>query len=152
LRAEHHAVDNQSVFVAEDLRKADRAIMAFEGKVFRDFTAKGKGAAKCGNALNVTPELDLFGEQRVASLAVSGALVRKLCFIPCGELYRRNENGVVGHAILLGETCRVSVHFDNPETRPSRISFGSTTIRKLRDLLGDLFCPDVTIAVAGKRS
>jgi hypothetical protein len=46
----------------------------------------------------------------------------------------------------------VSVHLNNAEARPFWISFGSTTIGKLPDLLGDLFCPDLTVAVAGQKS
>ena len=36
--------------------------MTLEAIVLRDFAAGGKGAAECGNALDVTAELDLLGE------------------------------------------------------------------------------------------
>jgi hypothetical protein len=70
LLAEHHAVDNEGVLVAEELRDADRAVMASEGIVFGDSASRGKGAAECGNALDVAPELNFFGEEDVTSLAV----------------------------------------------------------------------------------
>ena len=55
--------------------------MAFKCIVFRDFAAGGKGAAERGNALDVTAELDLLGEESVAGLAIFGALVGEVRFI-----------------------------------------------------------------------
>ena len=57
----HHAVDNEGVLVAEELREAYRDVMAFEGIVFGDFAAGGKGATECGDPLDVAAELDLLG-------------------------------------------------------------------------------------------
>jgi len=117
LRAEHHAVDNEGVLVAEELRDADRAVMAFEGIVFGDSAAGGKGTAECGDVLDVAPEFDLLGEEGVASLAVFGALVGEMRFVLCGEFCCGDEDGVVGHSVLLDETCQSSVHFNNAEAR-----------------------------------
>jgi hypothetical protein len=109
LRAEHHAVDHEGVLVAEELSEADRAVMAFEGIVPGDTAAEGKGAAECGDALNVAPELDLLGEEGVAGLAVFRALVREVRLVLSGEFCCRDEDGVVGHSVLLDETCHASV-------------------------------------------
>jgi hypothetical protein len=104
LPTEHHAVDNESVLVAEELRDADGAVRAFENIVFGDSTAGRKGAAECGDALDVAPEFDFFGEERVAGLAVFGALVGEVRFVVCGEFCYGDEEGVVGHSVLLNET------------------------------------------------
>jgi hypothetical protein len=92
--AKHHAVDNEGVLVAEELREAYRAIMAFEGIVFGDYTAWRKSAAQGGDTLNVTPELDLLGKQGVAALAVFAALVGEVRFILCGEFHCGDEGSL----------------------------------------------------------
>jgi hypothetical protein len=95
LRAEHHAVDNEGVLVAEELRDTDRAVMALEGIVFWNSAAGGKGATECGDALDVASEFDLLGKEDVASLAVFRVLVGKVRFVPCGEFCYGDEDGVV---------------------------------------------------------
>jgi hypothetical protein len=106
LRAEHPAVDDESVLFAEELREVDRAVLAFEGIVFGDSAPGGKGAAESGDALDLAAELDLLGEKSVAGLAVFGALVGELRFVPCREPCC--EDGVVGHSVLLDETCHAA--------------------------------------------
>jgi hypothetical protein len=102
-RAEHPAVDDESVFVAAELRKADRAVLAFEGIVFWD-TASGEGRAECGDMLDMAAEFDLLGKEGVAGLAVFGALVGEVRFVHCGEFCCGCEDGVVGHSVLLDDT------------------------------------------------
>jgi hypothetical protein len=105
LRAEHPAVDDESVLFAEELREVDRAVLAFEGIVFGD-SAPGGRAAESGDALDLAAELDLLGKESVAGLAVFGDLVGELRFVPCREPCC--EDGVVGHSVLLDETCHAA--------------------------------------------
>jgi len=128
LRTEHHAVDDEGVLVAEELRDADRAVMAFEAIVLGDSAAEGKGAAECGDALDVAPELDLLGEEGVASLAVFGALVGEVRFVFCGE-FCCGDKDVVGHSVLLDETCHASAYFNNAKAQRSRIFAARSSIR-----------------------
>jgi hypothetical protein len=108
LRAEHHAVDNEGILFAEQLREADHAITAFERIVFGDLSAARKSAAERSHALDVPSELDLFREESVAGLAIFGALAGEVRLVLRGKLCRRDEVGVVGHSILLDEdvTCQ----------------------------------------------
>jgi hypothetical protein len=101
--AEHHAVDNEGVLVPEERREADHAVTAFKGIVFGDYAARRKGAAQGGDALDVAPEIDLFSEENVASLAVFGALVGEVRLVLCGEFCSGDEDGVIGHSVLLDE-------------------------------------------------
>jgi hypothetical protein len=128
LRAEHHAVDNEGVLVAEELRDADPAAMAFEAIVFGNSAAGWKGAAKCGDALDVAPELDVLGEEGVASLTVFWALVGEGRFVLFGKFCCGDES-VVGHSVLLDETSRASDNFDGAEALRSRISAARSSIR-----------------------
>jgi hypothetical protein len=59
--------------------------MAFEVKVFGDFAAGVKGATECGDPLGVSAELDLLGEESIASPAIFGTLVGEVGFILCRE-------------------------------------------------------------------
>jgi hypothetical protein len=101
LRAEHHAVDNEGVLVAEELRDADPAAMAFEAIVFGDSAAGGKCAAKCGDALDVATELDLLGEEALRAWRYSGLSLGEVRSVLCGEFCCGDEDGVVGHSVLL---------------------------------------------------
>jgi hypothetical protein len=68
----------------------------------RSGTQPGYETPSCHcDALDVAPELDLLGEEGVASLAVFGALVGEVRFVPCGEFCCADEDGVVGHSVLL---------------------------------------------------
>jgi hypothetical protein len=57
--------------------------MAFEGIVFGDFAAGGKGATECGDSLDVATELDLLSEEGIATPAIFGTLVREAGFVLC---------------------------------------------------------------------
>jgi hypothetical protein len=101
MRAEHHTVDNEGVLVTEELRETYRDVMAFEGIVFGDFAAGGKGAAECGDPLDVAAELDLLDKEGIASPAILGSLVGEVGFVLCREFHCGDEDGVVGHSVLL---------------------------------------------------
>ena len=73
--------------------------MAFEGIIFGDSTAGGKGAAECGDALDLAPELDFFSEEHVAGLTVFWAFVGEMRFVLCGEFCCRDEDGAIGHSV-----------------------------------------------------
>jgi hypothetical protein len=85
LRAEHHAVDKEGVLVTKELREAYRGVLGFEGIVSGDFAAGGKGATECGDPLDVAAELDLLGEEGIASSAIFGTLVGEVSFVLCRE-------------------------------------------------------------------
>ena len=74
---------------------------AFKSIVFGDLAAGGKRTAECGDALDVAPELDFFGEEGVAGLAILGALVGEVGLVLYGEFCCRDEKDIVGHSVLL---------------------------------------------------
>ena len=104
LRGEHHAVDQQSVFVAEELRKFGGAGGGGEFKVLRDFAAGWESAALLGDAFEVAAEFDFFSEEFIAGGAVFGGFVGEMRFVGDGELRRGCEHCGVGHFVygLLG--------------------------------------------------
>jgi hypothetical protein len=92
-------------------------------------------AAECGDALDVAPELDLLCEEGVTSLAVFGALIGEVRFVLCCEFYCGDEDGVVGHSVLLDETRYARVHSNNAGARRSRISAARSSIRPCQHCL-----------------
>ena len=101
LRAEHVVVDHERVVLAEHLGKTDcAAILGSEGIVLRDLAAGRERAPLFRDALGVAAQLDLFGEQGHACLAVVGAVVREGPFGLGGELRRRLQ-GLFCHRDLL---------------------------------------------------
>ncbi|MGA7318740.1 MAG: hypothetical protein WBX22_32770 [Silvibacterium sp.] len=76
---------------------------------FGNSSARGKGAAECGNALDVASELDLFCEERAAGVAVFGALISEVRFILSGKFCCQDEGDVVGYLFLLDETVPASI-------------------------------------------
>jgi hypothetical protein len=113
LRTKHHAVDNEGVLVAKELREAYRAGGAFKEIVFGGFAARRKVTTECGDALDVASQLDLLGEEKIASLTVGGALVGEMCFVLCRKFRCGARGGGGGHSVLLDEApCERSF---NPE-------------------------------------
>jgi|ERR1700683_264325 len=96
LRAEHHAVDHKGVLVAEELREAYCPVMSLEHIVFGDFAARGKGATQGGDPLNVSSELNLLGEEGVATPAIFGTLVGEVSFVLRQEFSCGDYEGIVG--------------------------------------------------------
>jgi len=95
LRAEHHAVDHEGGFIAEELRDANGSVGTFEEIVFGNFTPGGQSAAECSDVLDAPAELDFLTPKCVASPAIFGALVGKVRFVFGGEIRCRNEDGIV---------------------------------------------------------
>jgi len=102
LRAEHHAVDDESLLISEELGESDRSVLAFEGVVFGNLAAEWQCATEGGDALDVTAKFNLLGEEGVACFAILCALVGKVGFVLCCEFCCRREGGFVGHSVLLG--------------------------------------------------
>ena len=63
LRAEHVAVDDQRLLVAEQVGERDLAALAFEFVFLRHLAARRQRAAQFRDALDVAAQLDLLGEQ-----------------------------------------------------------------------------------------
>jgi hypothetical protein len=52
-RAEHHAVDDDGLFVAEEVGEVDYSFFAVEGEVLGYGASLGQGATHCGDMLDV---------------------------------------------------------------------------------------------------
>ena len=85
LRPEHVAVDRERLLVAEQPGEIGRAVLALE-TVVADHRAAGRQRPPLGgDALDMTAQLDLLGEQRGAGGAILGAFVGDSHRVDAGE-------------------------------------------------------------------
>ena len=75
LRPEHVAVDAEGLLVAEQPGEIGRAVFAFEAVVADHRAARRQRAPLGGDALDMTTQFDLLGEQRGAGGAILGAFI-----------------------------------------------------------------------------
>src|SRR5882757_6247572 len=93
----HEAVDDQGVFVAEQVGEGDRTVRAVEVVLLGDLATRGQRPALRGDTFDVTTQLDFLGEQRGARPAILVALVGNADVVVSGQLPRRCECLVDGH-------------------------------------------------------
>ena len=102
LRPEHVGVNGKGLLVAEQSGEIRRAILTLKAIVADDRTARRQRPALRRDALDMTAQFDLLGEQRPARGAILSAFVGDSHRVVAGELSRRFESlGLVIHAIDL---------------------------------------------------
>src|SRR5262249_25308336 len=94
--------------VAEEIGERDRAALAPEAIVLRHFAARRQRAPLLRDPLDMTPELDLLGQQRIARPPIVITLVRKTDAVLLHQFDRRCEMSLVSHDVssLIGHCAR----------------------------------------------
>ena len=142
LRPEHVAVDHQRLLVAEEAGEVGRAVLALEAIVADDRAARRQRPALRRDALDVTAQLDLLGEQRRAGGAILGAFVGYSHRVGAGEFDGRRESwtlAFMGSVSLDDRTSgpRAAQLEARPEGRahrsaPRRLHFVTSSARAAR--------------------
>src|SRR5262249_41537577 len=92
LRAVHHAVDQQGLLVAEELREVCRAGLGDKLEVFENFSTGRQSTTLRRNALDLAAQLDLIDKKSIAGRAIAGAFIGKMSCICSGKLLRGDES------------------------------------------------------------
>ena len=75
MRAIHHAVDHQSALVAEQFGEASGSLLGYKFEIPGHFTTRRQRAPLRRDTLDVPAQLNLFHQERIASLAVCSAFI-----------------------------------------------------------------------------
>lgn len=77
MRTVHHDVDHQSAFVTEQFGETSGALLGNKLEVSGNFTTRRQRTPLRRHTLDVPAQLNLFDEERLASLAVRCAFIGK---------------------------------------------------------------------------